>query len=75
LSLGAAPAFGIDFTGEEAAFDEAAPVPFGAAGAFGVVAFRSDTFACFLVGPTPAPFFLFFVASLLAPKPGSKWKP
>jgi hypothetical protein len=71
LALGAALAFGIYFIWEgatfnEATFDEAAPMPFGAAGAFRVVGFRPDTFACFPAGLMPASFFLFLATTLLA---------
>jgi hypothetical protein len=70
-----APAFSASLAWEEAAFDEAAPMPYSAIGTFGATAFRSDTFACFPTGPAPTSFLLFFAASLLASDPGSKWGP
>jgi hypothetical protein len=85
LAFGATLAFSIDFIWEEAAFDEVAfdgtafdevaPGPFGAVGAFGAVAFRSDTFTRFPTSLAPASFLLFIAASLLASEPGSNQGP
>jgi hypothetical protein len=71
-------ALGTDLAGVAfaiATFYEAAPMPFGATGAFRAAAFRPDAFACFPAGPAPASFFLFFTASLLASEPGTKRGP